>query len=256
MATTTKRILLVEDEPLIAAVEQQMLRSCSFDVVHAADGKQAIDCCDNIGDIDLVLMDIDLGSGMDGMEAARLILQKHDLPITFLSSHDDKDIIERTNEVTIYGYIVKPPSSVALRTSIVMALRLFEANRKLSESEQKFKCAFEISHNPMSINDFNDDSRFVDCNEAFLKLLGYTKDEVIGLTPADINLYVHPSERATIRSLIATEGKVVDYPHTFRTKNGMLLKGKLNVDKFKAQGRDLIFVTVDHERYSPPMEIC
>ena len=50
-------------------------------------------------------MDIDLGRGMDGTEAAQAILEDHDIPIVFLSSHTEKDVVDKTEKITSYGYV-------------------------------------------------------------------------------------------------------------------------------------------------------
>ena len=88
---THRRILLVEDEAVIAMMQSRVLESHGFAVTHAADGDAAVAEADRNGDIALVLMDIDLGSGMDGTEAAEQILRRHDVPIVFLTSHGERD---------------------------------------------------------------------------------------------------------------------------------------------------------------------
>ena len=82
-------------------------------------------------EIDLVLMDIDLGKGMDGTQAAKAILEHRDIPILFLSSHTESDVVEKTEKITSYGYVVKNSSITVLDASIKMAFKLFEANGKL-----------------------------------------------------------------------------------------------------------------------------
>ena len=52
-------------------------------------------------------MDVDLGAGMDGSQTAREILKRYDIPIVFLSSHIEKDIVEKTEKITSYRYVVK-----------------------------------------------------------------------------------------------------------------------------------------------------
>jgi PAS domain S-box-containing protein len=244
MLTDQKTILLVEDDEPMAGMQQHLLRSFGYNVVHAGDGERAIALCDAIADIDLVLMDIDLGPGMNGIETAKAILNKHNLPITFLSSRSDRGVVEITREITMYGYVVKPASIVTLDTSIKMALKLFESNMKLVESEMKFNKAFEICHSPMSINDYHDNGRFIDCNQAFQKLLGYRKEEIIGKTPIDVNLYADLAERKEIFSLLEAEGKVTEFAHRFRSKDGRVHDGRMSIDKIKAGMKDLLIVTV------------
>ena len=73
-AAPERKILLVEDEALIAMSERMILEQNGYDVTVAHSGPAAIEVFAEDQDIDLVLMDIDLGSGMDGTEAAQAIL--------------------------------------------------------------------------------------------------------------------------------------------------------------------------------------
>jgi PAS domain S-box-containing protein len=74
-------------------------------------------------------MDINLGEGIDGTEAAERILRIRDIPVVFLSSHTEPEVVEKTEGITSYGYIVKNSGDTVLLTSIKMAFRLFEAKR-------------------------------------------------------------------------------------------------------------------------------
>jgi CheY-like chemotaxis protein len=78
-----KTILLVEDEALIAVAESVMLKKHGYEVVIANNGEKAIEAVESDPDISLILMDIDLGSGMDGTETAERILKNKDIPVVF-----------------------------------------------------------------------------------------------------------------------------------------------------------------------------
>ncbi|MFO7849551.1 MAG: response regulator, partial [Spirochaetia bacterium] len=130
-----KKILLVEDEPLITLSESKMLKRNGYEVVTADSGEKAVAAVEDDRSIDLILMDIDLGEGMDGTEAAEMILDKYDLPIAFLSSHTEPEIVEKTEGITSYGYIVKNSGETVLLASIRMAFRLYDAHRELKEQK-------------------------------------------------------------------------------------------------------------------------
>ena len=80
-------------------------------------------------------MDIDLGVGLDGTEAAARILSHRDLPLIFLSSHTEPEYVQLTESITSYGYIVKNSGATVLEASIKMAFRLFESRLKEKEHE-------------------------------------------------------------------------------------------------------------------------
>jgi two-component sensor histidine kinase/ligand-binding sensor protein/DNA-binding response OmpR family regulator len=123
-----KTILLVEDEIIIAAAEKMQLEEAGYRVVLAHTGEQAIESVRNKDAIiDIILMDINLGNGIDGTEAAQEILKTREIPLLFLSSHTEKEIVEKTEAITNYGYVVKNSSITVLDASIKMAFKLFDA---------------------------------------------------------------------------------------------------------------------------------
>ncbi len=140
-----KTILLVEDEVLVALYESQMLQKHGFAVITAHSGEEAVEAARPDRKIDLVLMDINLGTGMDGTEAARIILAMRDVPLVFLSSHTEPEVLEKTERITSYGYVAKNSGEKVLTTTIGMAFRLHDAHKKLKESEERYRTLVETS---------------------------------------------------------------------------------------------------------------
>ncbi|MFO7782378.1 MAG: PAS domain-containing protein, partial [Spirochaetia bacterium] len=137
--TARRRILLVEDEAIIALDEQRILESHDYavDIVHS--GEAAVDAVAGDDGIELVLMDIDLGAGMAGTKAAREILRVRDLPIVFLTSHTEKALVDQVRDITSYGYVVKNSGEFVLVQSIEMAFRLFGTTRELREENAQHR---------------------------------------------------------------------------------------------------------------------
>src|SRR6056297_4207493 len=155
-----EKILLVEDEALIAMNEARMLKKHGYEVVTAYKGEKAIEAVDSDSEISLILMDIDLGKGIDGTEAAEKILEKHDIPVVFLSSHTEPEVVEKTEKITSYGYVVKNSGATVLDASIKMAFKLYEAYRsynkrqeELNQSEQRFERMLGLVPDMISIHD-------------------------------------------------------------------------------------------------------
>jgi len=115
------------------------LETIGYSVITASSAEKAVELFEEHSEIDLVLMDIDLGKGMDGTEAAGIILEYREIPILFLSSHTEPDVVEKTEKITSYGYVVKNSSITVLDASIKMAFKLFDANSKLKRELQERK---------------------------------------------------------------------------------------------------------------------
>lgn len=134
MGSEGKTLLLVEDDAIIGLSESAILRREGYDVIHVGSGEAALETVASGTAIDLILMDINLGQGMDGTEAAQGILAIRDIPIVFLSSHTEKEVVLKTEGISSYGYIVKNSGPTVLFTSIRMAFRLHEARTRLEAS--------------------------------------------------------------------------------------------------------------------------
>lgn len=177
------KILLVEDQAVLAMSESRMIEKHGYTVVTVFTGEQAVAIAANDQDIDLILMDINLGHGMDGTEAAQTILQKRSMPIIFLSSYTDPEVVKKTETITAYGYVVKNTGETVLINAIKMAYRLHSSFRKEQESEARFRSMVENSPDPMIIHI---DFKLVFLNPAALQLLGASsEDELIGMSILD-----------------------------------------------------------------------
>jgi len=196
-----KTILLVEDEALIAMSEAILLQKYGCQVITAYSGEQALETVAITPIIDLVLMDIDLGKGrMDGTQAAGLILQLRDLPLVFLSAHTEREVVEKTEGITSYGYIVKNSGETVLIASIRMAFRLFEARRLerqkeavLRESEERFRLSMEATQDGLWDRNLAADTVY--CSPAYWKMLGYDPNEP-PVGAQDWYTLIHPDDRA------------------------------------------------------------
>jgi PAS domain S-box-containing protein len=134
-----KTILVVEDEATIRLAQTKALSDRGYTVIGVGSGRAAIDAVESDPTIDLILMDINLGKGMDGTEAAEIILRNRDIPLIFLTSRTEKEIVEKTERITSYGYIVKGSDHTVLEASIKMAFKLHEAYRSLQEKEKALR---------------------------------------------------------------------------------------------------------------------
>jgi signal transduction histidine kinase len=118
----TARILVVEDEQLVADDLREILESLGYVVVGlVAAGEDAIQHVEqNLPD--LILMDIHLAGEIDGIQAAEQIQLRFDVPIVYLTAYADRTTLERVKATYPFGYIVKPFNESMLSTSIEVAL--------------------------------------------------------------------------------------------------------------------------------------
>lgn len=170
------KLLLVEDEALIAISQRKKLENIGYSVVTANTGEEALKFFAAEGDIALVLMDIDLGDGIDGTETAEKILQERKLPIVFFSSHSEKEIVRKTESIDSYGFIGKNSEITIIDASIKMALNLFNANKKARESEEYLNTIIDSTNDALVIGDARS-FMIIDVNRSMREMFGYTADE-------------------------------------------------------------------------------
>ena len=213
----TKKVLLVEDETILAMSETQMIQKHGFEVVTAHKGEKAVTMVEKEPDISLVLMDIDLGRGIDGPAAAQEILKKRDLPIVFLTSHSEKEYVDRVKKITNYGYVLKNSGEFVLIESINMAYTLFEAHRQQREQEER--CALALYGGELGTWDWNVRTDVVTFNDRWAVMKGYSPDEIEPHLSSYKNL-VHPEDLpGVIEKLTAhLRGETDAYEAEFRMK--------------------------------------
>ena len=173
-----KTILLVEDDTVTTMVETHLLKSLGYDVVAAKSGEEAVQVATCNDKIALILMDIELGSGMNGAEAAKQILGKRHLPIVFLTVHTDKEYVERIKGIAGYGCIIKNSGDVVLQSSIEMAFNLFSVQKAMRKSEEKYRSLVENINDVVFTVDIQ--GLFTYMSPVMEGIIGYTPEEMIG----------------------------------------------------------------------------
>ncbi len=146
MTADAKTILLVEDDAFVALQEARQLEHEGYTVLLVGSGEQAIARARaEASAIDLILMDIQLGAGLDGVEAARIILQDYDIPIVFVSGFSDPDTLARIETLKSYGYVVKKTGRAVLLAAIKTAFKLHAAHCAFHRAEEKLNLVQEAS---------------------------------------------------------------------------------------------------------------
>lgn len=116
------RVLIVEDEPLIAEDIAATLQQADYAICRIAYSQEDALAALEEDSPDIVLLDINLNGGTEGIEIAQLISRQYQLPFIFLTSYSDKLTLEKAKQTGPGGYIVKPFSEATLYTTIEIGL--------------------------------------------------------------------------------------------------------------------------------------
>lgn len=117
------KILIVEDEPIMALDLATKLRKLECEIIEiVSTGEVAVNLVKQIKP-DLIFMDIKLKGAMDGIETATQILHITDVPIVYLTGYVDEATVERAENTSCYGYMIKPCKEIELYATIKIVLK-------------------------------------------------------------------------------------------------------------------------------------
>jgi len=142
--TQALRILVVEDEGIVAQDLQETLVKQGYEVVGvASEGVQAVCMAEELQP-NMIVMDVGLQGEVDGIQAARMILERFHIPVIFLTGHRDIETLQRAVRTGPLGYILKPFQEVELRSAIEVAIHKHRADVANREREEALRRNAEL----------------------------------------------------------------------------------------------------------------
>jgi PAS domain S-box-containing protein len=170
-------ILVVEDERLIGYDIQNMLKNLGYTVLGVmTTGEEALEKVAELAP-DLVLMDIVLKGGIDGITAACKIWDSYNIPVVYLTAYTDEITLQRAKSTEPFGYLLKPFEERELKTTIEMALYKSQMETKLKEREQWLSTILSHVGDGVIATDKEGAVRFM--NPLAEKLTGWKQDEAL-----------------------------------------------------------------------------
>jgi PAS domain S-box-containing protein len=130
-----RKILIVEDEAILALDLKAQLEGMGYDVVGtASSGETALQEAD-LRKPDLVLMDVKINGSIDGVETARILKTRMDVPILYCTAYSDQELLKRAKITKPFSYLIKPINKRELVANIELALSSQQAELQLKRSE-------------------------------------------------------------------------------------------------------------------------
>lgn len=235
------RILVVEDETVIALHTQMQLQGLGYEPVGmATTGEQAIDLAIRLHP-DLVLMDIQLAGTVDGITAAQTIRQYHALPVVFVTAYSADDVLERALLSEPYGYILKPYSERELRTVLEMALYKHRTEVQLRDALQHTQTILDQMLDAVITT--NEQGSIESFNKIACSMFDFAPEEMLG---RPVSLLLPTLDTRTTTETHKLEGK---------RRNGSLFPVNLSVSETTRQGkRNFIALVRDMTQHYLDME--
>lgn len=174
--TTYAKILLAEDDAIAARHLSQSLLRMGYHVTGIVDTGE--DVVENVSknQPDIILMDITLGGKIDGICAVQKLHAQFDIPVIYLTANSDTEVFECAKQTEPYAYLIKPYEIYQLQNAIEIALFKHSFEKRLKESENRYRTIFEVSDNAMMLVD--EHSTITMVNKQFENMMGCSKASV------------------------------------------------------------------------------
>jgi two-component system cell cycle sensor histidine kinase/response regulator CckA len=178
MKNPKERVLIVEDEAIVAKDIAATLKGMSYQIAGiCATGQDAVNKAASTRP-DIVLMDIMLPGGMDGIDAGLQIQSTLNIPVVFLTAHADEATLTRAKAIAPYGYLIKPFADRELEVALETALFRADMERKLHEQRQWVESVLDCIGDAVIAADVNSNVIFM--NPVAEYLTGWTRKQAMG----------------------------------------------------------------------------
>jgi len=203
-----EKLFIVEDERIIALDLQSRLQNFGYPKpVITTNGIDALKEIEK-NKPDIILMDIMLSSGFDGIETATIVHEKYNIPIIFLTAYSDDNTLERAKKAKPVAFILKPFKERELFTTIEMALFKFKTDEKVKRQERWSAAILRSIGDAIIATNYAGNIDFLNPNAE--KILGVIQNEVKNLplinifNPLDNNTHQSMGPSAVIGETVKT----------------------------------------------------
>ncbi len=207
-------VLIVEDERIIAKALEKRLGVLGYAVAGvAANGEDGVNEAIGLRP-DIVLMDITLGSGIDGTEAAERIRKLADIPIVYLTANSDPVTFDRAKQTGAFGYVLKPCENKDLQSAIEIGLYRHRMERQIRENEQWLAATLgSIGDGVIATDPLG---RVLFLNSLAEQMTGWPQAQAVGKDMREVFHILHEKSRKSIPNpaIEAVErGEIVTLPN-------------------------------------------
>ncbi|MFN8361918.1 MAG: PAS domain S-box protein [Candidatus Kapaibacterium sp.] len=210
MASIATKILIVEDENLVAKNLQLLLVRMQYQVVGISAYGENLSAMVEEHAPDIILIDISLRGTIDGIEAARRLHEIHDIPVVFITANSDMATLQRSKIARPYGYILKPFVDRDIQSAIEMALSRQQADRELHESRAWLTTTLQSIGDAVIATDDNGLVKFM--NPIAEELTGWQHRQAVGQPLPAVFRIINESSRAIVENpvdIVLREKRIV-----------------------------------------------
>ncbi len=219
------RILVVEDDDVVADYLKLCLMLMGLTVVDiCCYGEEAVEKARDLKP-DLILMDIKLRGGMNGLEAVEKIHLVSDIPVIYLTAYGDDDILQSAKVTDPFGYLLKPFRESELKTVIEIALSRHRMEKELRERETSYRVLAESLPGIVSRTFLSVGTKMVFFNDMLEKMTGFKEEELTSGNFCRIESLLVPEDKTTVNTVLSkaiAEDSAYEVEYRIRHKDGSI----------------------------------
>jgi len=178
MNIKNSKILIVEDQLLVAEDLKEYIEKLGYNVVGIAPSGEEAVICTEIYKPDLIIMDIKLSGSQDGLKTTAIIRERFEIPVIILTAQIDNEFEIKFAAEQIAAYIIKPYNSKELQINIEIALYKYHSKKSVYQANEKYRLLVEHSTDGVMICDLQ--GIVVEWNASAEKIFGFHRTEIIG----------------------------------------------------------------------------
>jgi PAS domain S-box-containing protein len=178
------RVLIVEDERVVATHVQRSLQDAGYVVIGIAASVAEVTRLVSGETPDVALVDIRLRGGGEGFEIAEWLRADRDVPVVYMTAHTDDDTLQRAARTGAYGYVVKPFTIGEVKSALQVALYKHGKDQHLAERERWFSTTLRAIADGVVACDSEQRVTFV--NPAAERMLGFSENKALGVSVSEV----------------------------------------------------------------------
>lgn len=214
---STPRILVAGQDQIGVATLCEQLERLGYEVADRVDMPDDVVERAGKGEVDLVLMEIRLREGNDGLEAGRAIADTHHLPVVYITPEVGDETLTGIRASLPFGVLVRPVDLPDLKSAIELALVRHRMDRELRRREERYRFLFE--RNLAGVFRQDPDGRILQCNRAFAEIFGYDAPEELAGAPAE-QVFPTPESWEAFAARLREEESVINHELLLRKRSG------------------------------------
>jgi PAS domain S-box-containing protein len=246
------RVLVVDDDVEARRTIEKLVERSSYRVVGAAtDGVEAVEQTVRLHP-DVVVMDL-LMPRLDGIEAARQIRAVCPTPVVVMSGHGDREHLGKATDAGVGAFLTKPVAAAELDRAITVAMARFADQQELRRVNRDLEAQVDLYRQQVERNRrvldavmdgyclTDGEGRIVDTSEAYCKLVGYSREELLCMRASDLGI-VDGAEAVAARLARVAVAGADRFESKHRRKDGRIVDVDVSVSHIPAEDRYFVLV--------------